>query len=313
MIELLQSSPGVFIGVSFVVGLLIGSFLNVVIHRLPVMMRRGWRADCLGFLKNEAPAGGISKEEYQRLLTAISGDANPEPYNLVVPGSACPACGHVIRAWENIPVLSYLFLRGRCAGCRASISPRYPLIELTTGVMSAIVAWHFGFSLEAAAAILLSWSLITLTMIDFDHQLLPDSITLPLVWLGLGMSLFHDRVDADTLFVSPQDSIIGAVAGYALLRGVYQLFKLITGKEGMGFGDFKLLAALGAWMGWQLLPLIIMLSAVVGAVVGISMMIFRRHSREVPIAYGPYLAAAGWVALLWGEELVHTYLRLVSL
>ena len=179
--------------------------------------------------------------------------------------------------------------------------------------MSAIVAWHFGFGIEAAAALLLSWSLIALTMIDFDHQLLPDSITLPLMWLGLGMSLFSGWVDADTLFVSPQDSIIGAIAGYALLRGVYELFKLATGKEGMGFGDFKLLAALGAWLGWKLLPLIIMLSAVVGAVVGIALMIFRRHGREVPIAYGPYLAAAGWVALLWGEQLVSAYLRLVSL
>ena len=298
---------------SLVLGLLIGSFLNVVIHRLPVMMQRGWRADCLNYLKSEEPASGVSKAEYAKLLAALTNDTDQEPYNLVVPGSACPSCGHAIRSWENIPLISYLFLRGRCAQCSTNISFRYPAIELLTGLASAAVAWRFGFGIEAAAAMLLSWSLIALTMIDFDHQLLPDSITLPLLWLGIGMSLFHGSVSANVLFVSPSDSIIGAIAGYALLRGVYQIFKFATGKEGMGFGDFKLLAALGAWLGWKLLPLIIMLSAIVGAAVGIGLMVFRRHGRDIPIAYGPYLAAAGWVALMWGEELLRTYLELVSL
>lgn len=299
-------------GLSLVLGLLIGSFLNVVIYRLPLMMQRDWRRECIEFLRGEPAPAGTSAEEYQAFLQQLGNEAKPEPFNLVLPPSACPGCGHVIRAWENIPLLSYLILRGRCAGCGRRISPRYPAIELLTGAMSAVVAWHFGFGLEAAAAMLLSWCLVALTMIDFDHQLLPDSITLPLLWLGLALSLFHESVAAGTLFVSPRDSIIGALAGYLILRGVYQLFKLITGKEGMGFGDFKLLSALGAWLGWQLLPLIILLSAVVGAVAGIAAMLVRGHGRGAAIAYGPYLAAAGWVALLWGEELVQTYLRLVS-
>ncbi|NNF50901.1 MAG: prepilin peptidase [Gammaproteobacteria bacterium] len=313
MIELLQSSPGVFVSVALIFGLLIGSFLNVVIYRLPVMMQRAWRADCITYLSNQEPAPGIDKPEYDRLFGALADATDQSPFNLVFPRSACPSCGHAIRSWENVPLLSYLFLRGRCAQCRTTISPRYPAIELITGLASAAIAWRFGFGVEAAVAMLLSWSLIALTMIDFDHQLLPDSITLPLLWLGLGLSLFHDSVTASVLFISPRDSIIGAIAGYALLRGVYELFKLVTGKEGMGFGDFKLLAALGAWLGWKLLPLIIMLSAVVGAAVGIGLMVFKRHGREVPIAYGPYLAAAGWVALMWGDELMRFYSELVSL
>ncbi len=288
----MQSSPGVFTGVALLLGLLVGSFLNVVIYRLPLMMQRGWRQECQALFPEALPVA----------------DADKETFNLIVPRSACPSCGHRISALENIPLVSFLVLRGKCAGCNAAISPRYPAIELLTGVLSAACAWHFGFGLEAAAAIVLTWSLITLTMIDFDHQLLPDSITLPLLWLGLAMSLLHGHVNASTLFVDPGSSLIGAIAGYLLLRGVYELFKLATGKEGMGFGDFKLLAALGAWLGWKMLPLIIILSAVVGALVGIALMLFRRHGREVPIAYGPYLAAAGWVALIWGEELMRGYL-----
>ena len=302
-----------FAGTALLLGLLVGSFLNVVIHRLPQMMQRGWRTDSVAFLREEQAPASVDAEEYRRVMQAFVGANDEQPYNLVVPGSACPACGHTIRAWENIPLISYLFLRGRCAGCKTPISLRYPTIELVTGIMTAAVAWHFGFGLEAAAAMLLSWCLIALTVIDFDHQLLPDSITLPLMWLGLAMSLLHGRIEASTLFISPQASIIGALAGYLLLRTVYELFKLATGKQGMGFGDFKLLAALGAWLGWKLLPLIIMLSAVVGAIVGIALMVFRRHGREVPIAYGPYLAAAGWVALLWGENLVNAYLRFMSI
>lgn len=292
MIDILQSSPMTFALVSLALGLLIGSFLNVVIYRLPLMMQREWREECRALLQDNAPV-------------ATDDEA---PFNLLVPRSACPHCGHRITALENIPVLSYLFLRGKCSGCKAKISRRYPIIEFVTGVATATVAWHFGFGLEAGAAMLMTWSLIALTVIDLDHQLLPDTITLPLLWFGLLMSLFHGQVAADTLFIAPRTSLIGAMAGYLLLRGVYELFKLLTGKEGMGFGDFKLLAALGAWLGWQLLPLIILLSAVVGALVGIALMIFRRHGREVPIAFGPYLAAAGWVALLWGEELVKAYL-----
>ncbi len=297
MLELLQSSPLAFAALSLALGLLIGSFLNVVIYRLPLMMQRDWRLECRALFPDQIPETGP--------------DAGP--FNLLVPRSACPHCGHKITAFENVPVLSYLFLRGRCSGCKAHISLRYPVIELVTGITTAVVAWHFGFGAEAAAAMLLSWSLIALTVIDLDHQLLPDSITQPLLWLGLLISLFHGRVAADTLFIDPQTSLIGAIAGYLLLRGVYQLFKLATGKEGMGFGDFKLLAALGAWLGWQFLPLIIMLSAVVGACVGLALMVFRRHGREVPIAFGPYLAAAGWVALIWGEELVAAYLTTIAI
>ncbi len=293
MINLLQASPALFTGVIFLLGLLVGSFLNVVIHRLPIMMQRGWRQECRTLFPAEL--GSAADDE--------------QPYNLVAPRSACPSCGHAISALENIPLLSYLVLRGKCRGCGVSIGLRYPLVELTCGIASAVVAWHFGFGWETAAALLLTWSLLALTMIDFDHQLLPDSITLPLLWIGLGLSLFHGRVEADTLFVTSQTSIVGAIAGYGLLRMVYELFKLATGKEGMGFGDFKLLAALGAWLGWQMLPLIIVLSAVVGALVGIALLVFARHGRSVPIAYGPYLAAAGWVALLWGQELMHAYLR----
>ncbi len=296
MIDLLQTSPGTFAGAMMVLGLLVGSFLNVVIHRLPIMMQRGWRADCRSIFPDELSAD----------------PADEQAYNIVTPRSACPACGHQITALENIPLVSYLWLRGKCSGCGAAISPRYPAIELLSALMSAFVAWHFGFGPEAAMALVLTWSLIALTMIDFDHQLLPDSITLPLLWLGLAMSLFHEVVETTTLFVDPRTSIIGAIAGYGLLRGVYELFKLVTGKEGMGFGDFKLMAALGAWLGWQMLPLIIILSAVVGALTGIFLMVFRRHGREVPIAYGPYIAAAGWVALIWGADLVRAYLQAIG-
>lgn len=293
MIELLQSSPGFFTGSALLLGLVIGSFLNVVIHRLPLMMQRGWRQECRAIFPDQIPES----------------EEDNEPYNLRVPRSACVKCGHKISALENIPVVSYLFLKGKCSGCGNPISVRYPVIELATGIMTATVAWHFGFGPEAGAAMLLTWALVALTGIDFDHQLLPDAITIPLLWLGLLLSLFHGQVQGTTLFIDPRSSLIGAMAGYLLLRGVYELFKLVTGKEGMGFGDFKLLAALGAWLGWKLLPLIIMLSAVVGALVGVALIVFRRHGREVPIAYGPYLAAAGWVALLWGEGLVTAYLR----
>jgi leader peptidase (prepilin peptidase)/N-methyltransferase len=224
------------------------------------------------------------------------------PLTLARPRSRCPHCGHAIRFYENIPILSYLWLRGKCSDCGARISPRYPLIELLTGVLSAIVAWHFGFGWQAGAALVLTWALIALSMIDIDHQLLPDSITLPFLWLGLVLSLFP-------VFADVRASLIGAIAGYLSLWSIYQLFKLLTGKEGMGFGDFKLLALLGAWMGWQSLPMIVLLSSAVGAVLGGAMMVIQGRGRHQPIPFGPYLAIAGWIALLWGDQISGAYLR----
>ena len=288
MIQAFGSHPALFVGWVFAVGLVVGSFLNVVIHRLPKMLERGWRRDCLQL---DDPDAALPEEPR---------------YDLVVPGSHCPACGHRIRAWENVPLLSWVALRARCSGCGVRISARYPLVELAAGVLSAAVAAHFGFSWECLGALAMTWALIALTMIDFDHQLLPDAITLPLVWLGLLFSVFAG-------FTTPVDAILGAAAGYLSLWSVYWLFKLATGKEGMGYGDFKLLAALGAWLGWQALPAIIMLSAAVGAVVGIALIVAQRLGRQVPMPFGPYLAAAGWIALLWGAEINGAYLRFSGL
>ncbi|NND64736.1 MAG: prepilin peptidase, partial [Gammaproteobacteria bacterium] len=213
----------------------------------------------------------------------------------------------LIRAWQNIPVVSFLLLRGRCASCQTKISWRYPLVELFTGILTVAVAFHFGWGWPVLAAFILTWTLIAASGIDYDHQLLPDHLTLPLMWLGLLLSLFHQHFDATPLFPTPTDAILGAALGYAILRGIYQLFKWVTGKEGMGFGDFKLLAALGAWFGWQYLLLIIMLSAGVGAIIGLALIWFTKHGREKPIPFGPFLAAAGWLALLWGPEVVAYY------
>lgn len=291
MLELLGQSPALFIAVVFAFTLLIGSFLNVVIHRLPIMMEREWR------------------EQAAELLAADAETPMPEGrFDLVAPRSRCPSCAEPITALQNIPVISYLFLRGRCANCKTSISPRYPLVELATAVLSAACAWHFGPGWEALMAIVLTITLVSITMIDADTQLIPDSIALPLLWLGLAMSLFHPMADTKTLFISPQTAIAGAMAGYLSLWSVFWLFKLVTGKDGMGYGDFKLLAALGAWLGWQQLPMIIMLSAVVGTVVSVAMIVFRGKDRSVPIPFGPYLAAAGWIAMLWGETIKNAYL-----
>ncbi len=277
---LLQTERILLLLVCAVFGLFIGSFLNVVIYRLPVMMQRSWRQQC------------------QELLEQ---DVDPQPrFNLAVPASSCPKCGHPISAMENIPVVSYLLQRGRCSHCHAPISVRYPLVELLTAVISGIVAWQLGYGWPLAFALLLSWALIALTFIDFDHQLLPDDITLPLLWLGLLLSLFN-------IFTDMQSSIIGAVAGYLSLWSVYQLFKIVTGKEGMGYGDFKLLALFGAWFGWQVLPLVILLSSLVGAVVGVSLILFLGRDRQLPIPFGPYLATAGWIAMLWGDVIVGGY------
>jgi leader peptidase (prepilin peptidase)/N-methyltransferase len=275
---------------------MIGSFLNVVIYRLPKMMELGWQQQCAELSRMNAGPEFAHTEAEQT--------ANA-PYNLVVPRSACPHCNHAISAWENIPVVSYLLLRGKCKECGAAISPRYPVIETVSGLLCAYAAWHFGFGLAAAGALLLIWALLALTAIDFDTQLLPDDITLPLLWTGLLFNLFG-------VFTDLPGAVLGAVFGYLVLWGVYWLFKLATGKEGMGYGDFKLLAALGAWLGWQMLPLIILLSSLVGALVGITLIVAVKHGRDIPIPFGPYLAGGGLIALFWGQQLTQNYLQLAA-
>jgi leader peptidase (prepilin peptidase)/N-methyltransferase len=282
----LAAHPVAFIALALVLGLIVGSFLNVVILRLPVMLERRWRSQAQEPLH---PARAATKPE--------------GPFDLIRPNSHCPHCGNRIRAWENIPVLSFLWLRGKCSACRKSISWRYPLVELTTGLLSALVAWRFGYGLAAGAGLLFTWALIALTFIDYDTQLLPDDITLPLLWIGLFINL-------STLLTPLSSAVIGAAAGYAFLWLVYQAFKLLTGKEGMGFGDFKLFAALGAWLGWLQLPLILLLSSFLGAIVGIAFIVFFGRDRQLPIPFGPFLCAAGWIAFMWGEEITRYYLQL---
>jgi leader peptidase (prepilin peptidase) / N-methyltransferase len=298
VIELLASSPAVFVGTCLVLGLAVGSFLNVVIYRLPVMLDRAWREQCRE----------LSGEAASATLPA----AAPERFNLAVPRSACPACQAPISALQNIPLISWLMLRGRCAHCGKPISVRYPLVEALSGVLCAAVAWKFGFGWPALAALMLTWFLIALTFIDVDHQLLPDNLTLPLLWLGLLVSLWGPQPGAATLPVDVRSSLIGAMAGYVSLWSVYHLFRLLTGKEGMGYGDFKLFAALGAWLGWQMLLPIILVAAAVGAVVGIALLSLRGQSRATPIAFGPFLAAAGWLMLMFGQQLVAGYLGLFA-
>jgi len=281
--EFLASNTLAFVLCALVLGLLVGSFLNVVIYRLPIMMQREWQSQAKEFLELPAESDGST-------------------FNLILPHSRCPHCDHRIRAWENIPLLSWLALRGKCSACKAPISRRYPLVELACGLLSGYVAWHFGFTWQAGAMLLLTWGLLAMSMIDADHQLLPDSLVLPLLWLGL-------IANSVGLFASLPDALWGAVAGYLSLWSVYWLFKLVTGKEGMGYGDFKLLAMLGAWGGWQVLPLTILLSSVVGAVLGTIMLRMRNADNSTPIPFGPYLAIAGWVALLWGEQITASYLQ----
>ena len=285
LLDLLQTTPAAFIGLCTILGLLVGSFLNVVIHRLPKMLELGWQQQCAE-LRGEAPP-------------------EQERYNLLVPRSACPHCHHPISALENIPVLSYLVLRGKCRGCGTAISPRYPVIEAVSGILCGFAASHFGFGMSSAGAILLVWALLALTAIDFDTQLLPDNITLPLIWAGMIFNL-------SGTYTTLHDALLGAVFGYLSLWIVYWLFKLATGKEGMWYGDFKLLAALGAWLGWQMLPLIIVLSSLVGAVVGITLIIAVRQGRDIPIPFGPYLAGGGLIALFWGHTLTQSYLQLFA-
>ena len=305
---LLSASPTLWIALIFLFSLLVGSFLNVVIHRVPIMLQREWRAQAEEILGERRTADGGQWEDKQKDLAPASSPQPPAKYNLIVPRSACPHCGAQIKAWQNIPVISYLLLKGKCAGCGAKISPRYPIVELITAILSAAVAWKFGVTWYTGAALILTWVLIALTFIDFDTQLLPDNMTLPLMWLGLLISLAATLPEIG-LPIDTRSSILGAVAGYLSLWSVYHLFKLITGKEGMGYGDFKLFAALGAWLGWQMLPLIILLSAFTGAVVGITLIVVRGRDKNIPIPFGPYLAAAGWIALMWGDSLVSGYLR----
>jgi leader peptidase (prepilin peptidase)/N-methyltransferase len=292
-VALLAGSPAVFAGAAALFGLAIGSFLNVVMHRLPLILERQWREQCADIAGEPVPPQG-------------------DRIGLVRPRSRCLSCSAPIRAIHNIPVLSFLALRGRCAACGAPISWRYPVIELTTAIVSAAVAWHFGFGLQAALALVFSWYLIALTGIDLDRQLLPDVLTLPLLWIGLLASLWHAG-DLPAPPVAPRDALIGAAAGYVFLWSVFQAFRLVTGKEGMGYGDFKLLAAIGAWLGWQMLPLVLLLSAVVGSLVGLTLIALKRLGRNVPIPYGPYLAGAAWIAMLYGPAIVDRYLVLSGL
>ena len=283
LIEQLQNNSSFFYTVIIFLGLCVGSFLNVVIYRLPIMLEKEWTQQCHEFLEHD-----------------IATD-NTEKFNLSYPASSCPQCNHKIRFWENIPVISYLLLRGKCSNCKTHISFQYPLIEIITAILSVVVAYHFAATLQTLAALLLTWSLIALSLIDAKKQILPDNITQPLLWLGIIVNL-------SALFTPTVSSIIGAIAGYLILWSIYHLFKLLTGKEGMGYGDFKLLAVLGAWMGWEMLPLIIVLSSVVGAVIGIIMVVFKKHDKSIPIPFGPYLAIAGWIAFLWGPQINQAWL-----
>jgi leader peptidase (prepilin peptidase)/N-methyltransferase len=280
---MLQEEPGIFIMAVSILGLLVGSFLNVVIYRLPEMMRRNWSEQCAE-LRGEA----FEKQP---------------AFNLISPRSACPECGHKISVWENIPIISYLVLRGRCLQCHERIPLRYPLVEAVTAVLSGVVAWHFGYGIITAAVLIFVWALIVLAVIDINTQLLPDDITLPLLWLGLLINL-------NDVFTDSQSSIIGAVAGYLSLWSIYWCFKLLTGKEGMGYGDFKLLSAIGAWLGWSMLPVVIIFSSLVGALVGIGLIIAAKLQKNIPIPFGPYLVGGALIALFWGEELTHRYLGL---
>lgn len=281
--DVFHSLPWLYFSLVFLFSLMIGSFLNVVIHRLPIMLEREWQAEYLGYFNPETQP------------------QQEDRYNLMVPRSACPHCGHAITAMENIPLLSWLWLKGRCRECQAPISARYPLVELLTALLSLVVAATFAPGWGLLAALLLTWVLVALTFIDLDKVLLPDQLTLPLLWGGLLFNLAGG-------FAPLADAVIGAMAGYLVLWSLYWAFKLLTGKEGMGYGDFKLLAALGAWLGWQALPIVLLLSSLVGAFIGIGLILLHNHHQNKPIPFGPYLAIAGWIALLWGDTITRWYL-----
>ena len=283
---LLQEEPWVFVAIALLLGLIVGSFLNVLVWRLPKMLEREWRAQAQEVLGLPADPAGAT-------------------YNLMHPASCCPQCNHPIRAWENIPLLSYLLLKGRCAHCREPISARYPFTELACALISATVAWHFGFGWQAGAVMLLSWGLLAMSLIDVDHQLLPDVLVLPLLWLGLILN------SADVLTSLP-DALWGAVIGYLSLWTVFWLFKVITGKDGMGYGDFKLLALLGAWGGWQILPMTLLMSSLLGVAAGLILLRLRKPQASIPMPFGPCLAIAGWIALLWGGQITDFYLQSVG-
>ncbi|MDB3909614.1 A24 family peptidase [Gammaproteobacteria bacterium] len=290
--DLLSASPGFLLTVCIILGLLMGSFLNVIVYRLPIMLQRDWRAQCCDYLEIENPTPDNNESS-----------AKFEVFNLQKPDSHCPLCNHKIRAWENVPVLSYLFLGGKCSSCKTKISIRYPAVELVSGVLSGLVAIYFGATWLTLALLFFTWSLIALTLIDFDHQLLPDNITLPLIWLGLLVNTL------DLGFgVTLRDAVIGAIAGYLVLWAFYWAFKLATDKEGMGYGDFKLLSALGAWMGWQSLLPTIILSSLVGAVIGIGMIVLRGRDKSAPMPFGPFLAGAGFIMIIWGPQLSAFYM-----
>ena len=291
MLEIFTTYPAIFVASVALSGLIVGSFLNVVIHRLPIMLEREWRRDCQQFLGQDTETNVPAETE--------------SPWNLIWPGSHCPHCAKPLAVHENIPVLSYLWLRGRCSACHVAISPRYPAVELLSALLSAVVAHRFGPEAHVLPALALTWSLLALSFIDAEHQLLPDVITLPMLWLGLLLSVFR-------VFTDSTAAILGAAAGYLSLWLVYQLFKWLTGREGMGHGDFKLLALLGAWLGWAHLPQIILLSSLVGAVAGLTLIALTRRDHRQPIPYGPYLAAAGWIALIWGDWINATYLGYVA-
>ncbi|MBJ2230513.1 prepilin peptidase [Pseudomonas simiae] len=283
---LLAGPPWAFVALAALLGLIVGSFLNVLVWRLPTMLEREWRAQALEVLGLPAEPAGPT-------------------YNLMHPSSCCPHCNHPIRPWENIPLLSYLFLRGRCAHCQGAISARYPLTELACALISAWVAWRFGFGWQAGAVLVLSWGLLAMSLIDADHQLLPDVLVMPLLWLGLIVNGFG-------LLTTLPEALWGAVIGYMSLWSVFWLFKLVTGKDGMGHGDFKLLALLGAWGGWQILPMTLLMSSLVGVVVGLILMRLRKSHASAPMPFGPYLAIAGWIALLWGGQITNFYLQSVG-
>ena len=292
IIEVLRNQPIMLTIVCGLIGLVVGSFLNVVIHRLPKMLDVEWDNQAADLLEHKNMA-----EVAKRLRPR-----GTVRYNLMTPASTCPHCGHKIKAYENIPIISFLVLRGRCASCKAPISIRYPIVEAISGLMAAYIGWKFGFTLSMAGALVFCLALLALTVIDIDTQLLPDDITLPLMWTGLLLNL-------NNLFAPLSSAVLGAAAGYLSLWSVYWLFKITTGKEGMGYGDFKLLAAIGAWLGWKMLPVVILLSSLVGAIVGIGLIMLTRHGRNTPIPFGPYLAAAGLIALFWGESINRTYLQ----
>jgi len=288
LFTIFQADSFVFSVFAAILGLIIGSFLNVVIHRTPIVLMRNWQRDC------------------QNLTGQTESTATVEKFNLVTPRSRCPHCGHAITALENIPVISYLWLHGKCSACRQPISIRYPFVELLSAALAAVTAWHFGLNAAGIAAIALTWLLIALTFIDLDHLILPDVMVLPFLWIGLLLNISNVYTDLP-------HAVIGAVAGYLSLWLVFHVFKLITGKEGMGYGDFKLLALFGAWLGWQSLPLIILLSSFIGAIIGIGLIVFRGRDRAQPLPFGPYLALAGWIAMLWGDEIMRQYLQIARL